>query len=52
MRLESGASEAVGQQHDGVRDRYEAQSPAPPHQCVEAIRQDIGKAEPMGFRRR
>ncbi len=52
VRLEGRPSEAVGEQHDGVRDRREAQPTGPPGQCIEAIRQDIGKAEPMGFRRR
>jgi hypothetical protein len=52
MRFEGGAAEAVGDQHDGVGDRCEAQATGPPRKRIEAIRQDIGQAEPMGFHRR
>ena len=50
--VEGEAPESVSDQDDGVRDRRQAQPTGPPRQCVEAIRQDIGKAEPVGFGRR
>jgi len=49
QRLEA---EPVGEQDDGVRDRSQAQTSSASQKSVEAIREHVGKAEPVRFRRR
>jgi hypothetical protein len=52
MGVEGDRSESVDEQHDRVVHRREAQTPPLTAHRREAIRQHVGEAEPVRFRRR